>query len=195
MMGPFAILRTNAKDAFRWLNPAKSQIQAQQFLTLGKPRGVGMSKQLTDKHEMFCQEYLIDLNASAAAERAGYKKSWARSNTPRLMANDDISNRIQELKETRSASLKVSAEWVLKECVDCYEYNKEKVVNQHGQENMRNPTVAAKFLELAGKHIGVKAFDTNYENKVPEPLKDLTLDQLIELKKTLESYGVVTTDM
>lgn len=154
-----------------------------------------MSKQLTDKKLIFCREYLIDLNATGAAVRAGYKMSWARSNTPRLMANDDISNRIQELKETRSASLKVSAEWVLKECVECYEYNKERIVNPHGIEVMRNPTVAAKILEMAGKHIGVRAFDPNLEAKVPEPLKDLTLDQLISLKKTLEDFGVVTTDM
>ena len=165
------------------------------FNTGGKPKGVSMSKQLTDKKEMFCREYLIDLNASAAAVRAGYNKSWARSNTSRLMVNDDISNRIQELKECRSVSLKISADWVLKECVECYEYNKERVVNQQGQENMRNPTVAAKFLQMAGRHIGVRAFDQYLESKLPEPLKDLTLDQLISLKRTLEDFGVVTTDM
>ena len=149
-----------------------------------------MSKQLTDKQELFCTEYIIDLNASAAAVRAGYKKAWARSNTSRLMENDDISRRIQELKDIREASLKVDAEWVLKECVESYEYNKERIVNQHGIEVMRNPTVAAKFLEMAGKHIGVRAFDPNLEAKVPEPLKDLTLDQLISLKKTLEDFGL-----
>jgi hypothetical protein len=57
---------------------------------------------------------------------------------------------------------------------------------------MRNPSVAAKFLEMAGKHVGVSAFDPNLEAKVPEPLKDLTLDQLISLKKTLEDFGLAT---
>lgn len=151
-----------------------------------------MCKQLTDKHELFCKEYIIDLNASAAAVRAGYKKAWARSNTSRLMENDDLSQRIQDLKHIRAAYLKVDAEWVLKECVESYEHNKERIVNQQGIEVMRNPTVAAKSLEMSGKHIGVRALDPNLEAKVPEPLKDLTLDQLISLKKTLEDFGLAT---
>jgi hypothetical protein len=151
-----------------------------------------MNKQLTDKQEIFCREYLIDLNASAAALRAGYEKKWAAKNASRLTENDGVAKRIQELKDKRAATLKIDAEWVLKECVESYKYNKEKVVNAFGMEGMRNSSVAAKFLEMAGKHVGVKAFDQNHEAKVPEPLKDLTLDQLIELKKTLESYGVVS---
>lgn len=151
-----------------------------------------MNKQLTDKQELFCREYIIDLNASAAATRAGYEKKWIAKNAHRLTENEGIAIRIQQLKDNRSVSLKINADWVLRECVECYEYNKERVVNSSGDENMRNPTVAAKFLEMAGKHIGVRAFDQSLEAKMPEPLKDLTLDQLISLKKTLESYGVVS---
>lgn len=150
-----------------------------------------MNKQLTDKQEVFCREYLIDLNATAAAIRAGYAESWAAKNAYQLTEKHGIAERIQHLKDKRAAALRIDAEWVLNECVKSYEYNKEKVVS-NGIEVMRNPSVAAKFLEMAGKHIGVRAFDTNFENKVPEPLKDLTLDQLISLKKTLESYGVVS---
>jgi phage terminase small subunit len=151
-----------------------------------------MNKQLTDKQEIFCKEYLIDLNATAAAIRAGYAESWAVKNAYQLTEKHGIAKRVQELKDKRAATLNIDAEWVLKECVDSYEYNKERIVNQHGIKVMRNPSVAAKFLEMAGKHVGVKAFDQNHDAKVPEPLKDLTLDQLIELKKTLESYGVVS---
>lgn len=151
-----------------------------------------MNKQLTDKQEIFCREYLIDLNATAAAIRAGYAESWAVKNAYQLTEKHGIAERIQKLKDKRAATLKIDAAWVLKECVECYEYNKEKVVNNFGIEGMRNPNVAAKFLEMAGKHIGVRAFDSNLEAKVPEPLKDLTLDQLISLKKTLEEYGVVS---
>ena len=32
---------------------------------------------LTPKQERFCQEYLVDLNAAAAARRAGYSKQTA----------------------------------------------------------------------------------------------------------------------
>lgn len=38
---------------------------------------------LTDKQEMFCREYLIDLNATQAAIRAGYSAKTANRIRPR----------------------------------------------------------------------------------------------------------------
>ena len=37
-----------------------------------------MSGKLTDKQERFCQEYLIDLNATQAAKRSGYSEKTAQ---------------------------------------------------------------------------------------------------------------------
>ena len=37
-----------------------------------------MDKRLTDKQRAFCEQYLIDLNATQAAIRAGYAKKTAR---------------------------------------------------------------------------------------------------------------------
>jgi len=42
---------------------------------------------LTDKQELFCREYLIDLNATQAAIRAGYKESSAQEQSSRLLSN------------------------------------------------------------------------------------------------------------
>lgn len=53
---------------------------------------------LTDKQEMFCREYLVDLNATQAAIRAGYSDKTARSQANRMLTNVDIEKRIQELK-------------------------------------------------------------------------------------------------
>ncbi len=52
---------------------------------------------LTPKQKRFVAEYLIDLNATAAYQRAGYKASeeGARRNSHRLLTNADIQQAIQ----------------------------------------------------------------------------------------------------
>lgn len=42
---------------------------------------------MTDKQDRFCEEYMIDLNATQAAIRAGYSLKTAREQAPRLLAN------------------------------------------------------------------------------------------------------------
>ncbi len=73
---------------------------------------------LTDKQKMFCREYLVDLNATQAAIRAGYSDKTARSQANRLLTNVDIEKRIQELMNNRSDRLDVDADYVLKRLVD-----------------------------------------------------------------------------
>lgn len=49
------------------------------------------------KHERFCQEYILDLNATQAAIRAGYSVKQANSTGARLYAKVSIRARIDEL--------------------------------------------------------------------------------------------------
>jgi phage terminase small subunit len=51
---------------------------------------------LTDKQRRFVDEYLIDINATQAAIRAGYAKSGARTEGARLLANADISAAVEK---------------------------------------------------------------------------------------------------
>ena len=53
---------------------------------------------LKPKHERFCREYIIDLNATQAAIRAGYSEKTARSQGQRLLTNVDIQNFLRTLK-------------------------------------------------------------------------------------------------
>jgi phage terminase small subunit len=61
---------------------------------------------LTNKHRKFIDEYLKDMNASAAAERAGYAPATARQQGSRLLTNADIQNEIkrrQAIDSSKSA--------------------------------------------------------------------------------------------
>lgn len=52
---------------------------------------------MTDKQARFCEEYMIDLNATQAAIRAGYSPKTANEQAARLLANVSIQNRIAQL--------------------------------------------------------------------------------------------------
>lgn len=68
---------------------------------------------LNDKQEMFCNEYLIDLNATQAAIRAGYSKSTANRIGSENLSKLDIQERIKELIENRKERCEVDADDIL----------------------------------------------------------------------------------
>ncbi|MDG6310861.1 terminase small subunit, partial [Glaesserella parasuis] len=76
-------------------------------------KGVGKSK-LTDKQQRFVEEYLIDLNATQAAIRAGYSEKTARSIGQRLLTFVDIQEAIQEAQNKRAERVNVTQDDVLK---------------------------------------------------------------------------------
>ena len=64
---------------------------------------------MTDKQARFCEEYMIDLNATQAAIRAGYSPKTANEQAARLLANVSIQNRIAQLQAEQSRRTGVSA--------------------------------------------------------------------------------------
>ena len=68
-----------------------------------------MSKKLTPKQEQFCQEYMVDLNATQAAIRAGYSKKTAKVIACELMGKPHIAERIAELKKERVEGAEIKA--------------------------------------------------------------------------------------
>jgi len=67
------------------------------------------------KRERFCQEYLIDLNGTQAAERAKYSKHTANEQAARLLANVSVKARIAELKAIRNERTRVTQDRVVRE--------------------------------------------------------------------------------
>lgn len=68
---------------------------------------------MTPKQEAFVREYLIDLNATQAAIRAGYSEHTANEQGARLLANASVRSLINEAQQERAERTKVSADWVL----------------------------------------------------------------------------------
>jgi phage terminase small subunit len=70
---------------------------------------------LRPKQERFCQEYVLDMNGTRAAIRAGYSESTANEQASRLLAKDNVSARVLELKEKQAKRLEISADTILRE--------------------------------------------------------------------------------
>lgn len=70
---------------------------------------------LTPKQSQFVAEYLIDLNATQAATRAGYSARTANEQGARLLANVSVRAALQDAMKARSARTEVTADRVLAE--------------------------------------------------------------------------------
>ena len=70
---------------------------------------------LTAKQKRFCDEYLIDLNATQAAIRAGYSEKTANEQGARLLAKVSVQQYIQDRKQKRIERTEITQDMVLKE--------------------------------------------------------------------------------
>nr|WP_154927772.1 terminase small subunit [Pantoea agglomerans] len=143
---------------------------------------------LTDKQEMFCREYLIDLNATQAAIRAGYSEKTARASGHENLTKPNIQSRIADLKSQRNEQVNIDAAYVLRRLVEIDEMDVMDILLANGELKpvMDWPKVwrtslsgidvteiagdaagllkkikwpdKVKNLELLGKHVTVQAF-------------------------------------
>lgn len=70
---------------------------------------------LTDKQKRFVEEYLVDLNATQAAIRAGYAERTADVQGPRLLGNVRVQEEIQLSMDARSKRTEITQDMVLQE--------------------------------------------------------------------------------
>lgn len=68
---------------------------------------------LTEKQKRFVAEYLIDLNATQAAIRAGYSAKTANQQGPRLLVNTGVQQAISQGAQKRVRNAEVTAQDVL----------------------------------------------------------------------------------
>lgn len=118
---------------------------------------------LTDKQMNFVNEYMKDMNATAAYLRAGYKctEEAARRAASRLLTNVDVMSEIGQRTDKMQEESGMSVQWVL----DQY---KDIIVN-----NLReDPAVAKGALDSVAKHYGMFKDKTEIDLKVSKKLEE-----------------------
>jgi phage terminase small subunit len=68
---------------------------------------------ITPRQERFCEEYVVDLNATQAAIRAGYAESGAAVEASRFLRNPNIRDYIEELQTGRRRVREIRADRIL----------------------------------------------------------------------------------
>lgn len=74
-----------------------------------------MAAKLPPKQRRFVQEYLVDLNATQAAIRAGYSASGAAVQGARLLTNVKVQEALQDAQKKRERRTEITADRVLNE--------------------------------------------------------------------------------
>jgi len=108
---------------------------------------------LTHKQQRFIDEYLLDLNATKAAIRAGYSAKTARQMGAENLSKPAISRAIADAMQQRSAQARIDSGWVLSQAIKLYEMAWER-------SDLRT---ALRALEMIGKHVDVQAFKERVE--------------------------------
>lgn len=94
---------------------AKKKAGAKRARPSKSPRQHFNEAGLTDQQELFAREFLVDLNATQAAIRAGYSAKTANQQGARLLANVKVAARIRELMAERSERTEINADQVLEQ--------------------------------------------------------------------------------
>ncbi len=139
---------------------------------------------LTTKQQVFVNEYLIDLNATQAAIRAGYSAKTADQQGSRLLANVKVQQKISEAMAERSKRTGINQDRIVLELARIGFVKMTDVVDHYGQikDNATDDDLACiesikykrsdtdsgssverevkigsklKALELLGKHLGM----------------------------------------
>ena len=128
---------------------------------------------LNAKQERFCEEYLVDLNATQAAIRAGYSKKTAKSQGSRLLTKADVSARVGELKAERVKRTEITADRVLRELARVAFVDPTDVLNM--ETATVKPDVSADdravIAAVKVKYIPVKQYDEDGELTVVDAVE------------------------
>mgnify|MGYP000848301907 FL=1 len=94
--------------------------------------GTAAPRELTAKQSQFVQEYLVDLNATQAAIRAGYSAKTAEQQGFQLLQKTSVQKAIAEARKDREERTAVSSDRVLLEAARLALFDPRKLFNDDG---------------------------------------------------------------
>jgi phage terminase small subunit len=87
---------------------------------------------MNPRRARFVQEYLVDLNATQAAARAGYSKRTSNEQGARLLADVSVRSAIEKAMAERSRRTEITSDRVLKELARIAFFDPRRLFNDAG---------------------------------------------------------------
>lgn len=162
-------------------------------------------RQLSEQRQRFVEEYLIDLNGTQAAIRAGYSVKTAQEQSSRLLSNVMVQEAISKAMAARSRRTGVNQDRVVLElaklafvkmtdvvdsngriredatdddlsCIESIKFKESD--NEFGGSVEREVKIGSKLkaLELLGKHLGM--WNDKLDVNVTQPIVIMGADEL-----------------
>lgn len=133
---------------------------------------------LTEKQKRFCDEYLIDLNATQAAIRAGYSKKTAGNIANEYLKKPHIKAQIDQRMAEKEASLIATQDEVLKYLTSVFRGESESEIvvvegcgmgESAARRMKKKPDEKEKLkaAELLGKRYGLFSEKVSIDGAVP----------------------------
>jgi len=174
---------TSAGRMVRIMLPlANSSLHPQKRPHLAAPAVFSENGVMTPKQEAFVREYLVDMNATQAAIRAGYSRRTAHAIGHENLTKPEIAAAIEAATIERAKRTEITADYVL-------EGIRDTVERCRGEGEAFNPAQALRGFELLGKHL--KLFTDKTEligasgkelisERTPEEARNMLSDRLSE---------------
>lgn len=112
---------------------------------------------LTDKQKLFVTEYIVSLNATDAAIKAGYSQRTAMEQGYQLLQKTSVKEAIQEQMDARQQRTLVTADYVIN-------------MIRNVADNTEKDSDRLKACELLGKHLKLFTDKTEVTGKDGGPL-------------------------
>lgn len=138
---------------------------------------------LTPKQEAFVREYLIDLNGTQAAIRAGYSAKGAKVQAVRLLTNANVSAAIAAQKAKRAERTQIDADWLLTRLA---EESTADVADLYNEDGTLKPVKDWPLIWRQGLVAGLDVEEIRVEGVVVGSIRKLKLSDRI---KRLELIG------
>jgi phage terminase small subunit len=113
----------------------------------------GYAVALNRRQALFVAEYLKDLNASAAARRAGYSEKSAFRSGVQNMQKSAITDAIAAAMKERADRVQITADKVLADIELIKTDAMREAADKEGKRAMVNHAAALKACELQGRHL------------------------------------------
>ena len=157
-----------------------------------------VQRRITPKQQRFVTEYLVDLNATQAAIRAGYSRKTAQQQGSRLLTNVVVKRAIAAQQDRQLKSVEVRIEDVLHDLRAIAHTDLQTLTEQSGVPARWGDKLKA--LELLMKHLGLAAPEPpqhvhQHVHFTPEQLNRMSDDQLERSEAAYKTLATIEKEV